>query len=486
MSKTLNDSSEIKSKQIAFQFIHGKTWLVNLALLLNDIIGFIVSIGLVTLVRSWFFVDNVPLLDPQVIRTIIILIVFSIIMLWLKGLYPGRGRMSVIEMKEVFKAIITAYATVAIIIFIQGENGIYSRSTFVLNSIFSIVVISVGRFLTRKWITKYPWWGEPVVIVGLESNINEVIRKLQTCSRLGFRPVLGLALDAKAEKIYNSVPILPWTINRQKEVHESKITTNILAISTNELKHKYPKIYKSVGLSFSKTIFILDSDIYGAMMAQPIDMNGQPAVISKQTLLNPLMRLVKLSFDALATLILAIPFLFIFCAISILIKMDSPGPVLYKQTRVGANRKPFQLFKFRTMVNNSDEVLHELLEDPQIKNEWENYHKIINDPRITKMGKWLRKYSLDESPQILNILRGEMSLIGPRPLIQQEIDEIGDPADLILQVKPGLTGWWQVNGRNTLTFEERIELDLFYVFNWSIWIDIFIFIKTFWVLVRNK
>jgi lipopolysaccharide/colanic/teichoic acid biosynthesis glycosyltransferase len=130
-------------------------------------------------------------------------------------------------------------------------------------------------------------------------------------------------------------------------------------------------------------------------------------------------------------------------------------------------------------------VLQKLLLNPQIKDEWEKYHKITNDPRVTRIGKWLRKFSLDEIPQFLNILRGEMSLIGPRPLIQEEIDKLGDISDLTLKVRPGLSGWWQVNGRNNLSFDERAGMDLYYIYNWSLWLDLFIFIKTFWVLLTD-
>ena len=138
------------------------------------------------------------------------------------------------------------------------------------------------------------------------------------------------------------------------------------------------------------------------------------------------------------------------------------------------------------MVTNSNEVLEEMLNDPITREEWDKFRKIANDPRITRVGKWIRKFSLDELPQFMNIIRGEMSLVGPRPLVQAEVDQIGDVADLIFQVRPGLTGWWQVNGRNNLSFSERTQLDLYYVFNWSLWLDVFILIKTFWVALIDR
>ncbi len=471
----------------SINIIPGKPWMEVILIFLNDLVSFGIAIGLVTLVRYLFFSNGVEnLFDPQAIRTIIYVVVFSLVMLALRGLYPGWGRPSVVELKQVSEAVILAYVVVAVFIFIQGANEAFSRSVFILSSIFAIVFMTIGRFLVRKKISKFPWWGEPVVVIGLESEIIEVSTRLLYCQRLGIRPVIGLAVDSDECKKYSKIPIMPWTLERQNAVHEAKIKTNILAITTSDLRTKYPQVFKSVGLNFQKTIFIVDNDIYSTMMAQPIDMNGQPAIVSRQSLLNPTVRLAKLIFEVLFICVLIIPIGLIGLILAIWIKLDSTGPVLYAQERIGRKRKPFRLFKFRTMVNNSDEVLVEMLKDPAIKEEWEKYHKIVNDPRITRAGNWIRRLSLDELPQFLNIIRGEMSLIGPRPYVQTEIDELGEAADLLLKVRPGLTGWWQVMGRNKFSFSERKNVDLYYVFNWSLWLDLFIFIKTFWVLVVDR
>ena len=138
------------------------------------------------------------------------------------------------------------------------------------------------------------------------------------------------------------------------------------------------------------------------------------------------------------------------------------------------------------MVQNADEVLKQLLEDPQNRSEWEHFHKLSRDLRITHAGRWLRRVSLDELPQFINILRGEMHLIGPRPYFRSEIDEMGEAAEFVLRVHPGLTGWWQVMGRNDLSFQERIQMDLYYVLNWSLWLDLFIMIKTFRVMLFDR
>ena len=152
--------------------------------------------------------------------------------------------------------------------------------------------------------------------------------------------------------------------------------------------------------------------------------------------------------------------------------------IFYSHERVGKNGKTFRLYKFRTMVPNSKEMLDEMLKDKKYLKEWKENHKFENDPRVTKVGKILRKTSLDEVPQVLNILKGDMSLIGPRPLIEEEVEAYKKNKSLLLSIKPGLTGWWAVNGRSATTNKKRMELELYYVKNVSLKLDIKIFFMT--------
>lgn len=162
------------------------------------------------------------------------------------------------------------------------------------------------------------------------------------------------------------------------------------------------------------------------------------------------------------------------------IKMDSKGDVFFKQERFGKDSTPFECYKYRTMYENSQNILDEyLLKNPDEVEYYEKFHKYKNDPRITKVGNFLRKTSLDELPQFYNILKGDMNLIGPRPYMLEELDDIGeDNKEIILKVKPGLTGLWQVSGRNELAFKQRVDLDVWYIQNWSLWMDFVIFLKT--------
>ena len=167
-----------------------------------------------------------------------------------------------------------------------------------------------------------------------------------------------------------------------------------------------------------------------------------------------------------------------------IIKLTSPGPVFFGQTRVGKNGRKFTFYKFRSMVPNADEVLQELLKDPKYAKEWTENQKFEDDPRITKVGKLLRRTSLDEVPQFLNVLKGDMSIIGPRPLVVGELEEHGG-LQLYNHVKPGITGWWGCNGRSNTTYEERLELEYYYVKNCSLYLDVLCVIKTIVVILKR-
>ena len=188
---------------------------------------------------------------------------------------------------------------------------------------------------------------------------------------------------------------------------------------------------------------------------------------------------VKRVFDFLMALISIVLLSPIFIVILIAIKLNSKGNAIYKHKRIGKNGKYIYLYKFRTMYINSKEMLDEILKDPERKKEWDTYYKLSNDPRITKIGKILRKTSLDELPQLFNILLGEMSFVGPRPVVDGEIDKYGANKDKLLSVLPGLTGWWACNGRSTVGYEERMKLELYYVDHKSISLDIKVLFKTF-------
>lgn len=190
--------------------------------------------------------------------------------------------------------------------------------------------------------------------------------------------------------------------------------------------------------------------------------------------------------DFLGSIILIIIFSPLLLFLFVMIKKDG-GNAIYTHNRVGKNGKIFPCFKFRSMVMNSEEVLQELLQNnPEIREEWEKDFKLKNDPRVTKIGKFLRKTSLDELPQLFNVLFGQMSLVGPRPIITDELERYGKYVDYYLSVKPGMTGLWQVSGRSDTNYDERVELDVWYVQNISLWKDIVILFETISIVIKGR
>ncbi len=198
---------------------------------------------------------------------------------------------------------------------------------------------------------------------------------------------------------------------------------------------------------------------------------------------KPIYRFFKRIFDVVMSVIALILLSPVYLVIAIVIKCDSRGPVFYKHHRIGKNGKPFGMYKFRSMIPDADKKLDELPDE--MKREFEENYKITDDPRITRVGKFLRKTSLDELPQFLNVIKGEISLVGPRPIVEEELEKYGDNKDKFLSVIPGITGYWQANGRSDVTYEKRMELELYYVDNASFWLDIVILFKTVFAVFKR-
>jgi Undecaprenyl-phosphate galactose phosphotransferase WbaP len=165
--------------------------------------------------------------------------------------------------------------------------------------------------------------------------------------------------------------------------------------------------------------------------------------------------------------------------VAVLIKVESRGPVFYRHSRIGREGRRIAIWKFRTMAANADRVLdHYLRAHPEMAAEWRRDRKLRHDPRVTRLGRFLRRTSLDELPQLLNVFRGDMSLVGPRPIVTEEIEKYSEAYRLYTRVRPGLTGLWQVSGRNDTSYEERVALDTYYVRNWSPWLDVYLLART--------
>jgi lipopolysaccharide/colanic/teichoic acid biosynthesis glycosyltransferase len=250
---------------------------------------------------------------------------------------------------------------------------------------------------------------------------------------------------------------------------------------------KLVQIVERIGGKFSHLLIIPDLFGFATLGVPAKNLGGVLGVEVRQQLLLPGPRLAKRVMDVALTCagaLFVLPFLVL---IALLIKLDSKGPVFYTQKRLGKDGEHFKAYKFRTMHGDGEARLKAILDaDPQLRAEYEIYHKLRKDPRVTRIGRVLRKFSLDEFPQLLNVIFGDMSLVGPRPYIERELTEMGGQEKIILRAPPGMTGMWQVSDRNATSFAQRVQIDVYYVRNWSPWLDIHILAKTFGVVVKGS
>jgi len=421
---------------------------------------------------------------PLIFNGLIFYVIFNILLAWLNGLYPGFGMASVHEMQKVLYVVTLASVFLGVFLFLQQLALAYSRMIFILTWFLSALSMMLGRFALRNRFSKYAWWGIPIVVVGSKENVTPVIEKLIQNRRLGFRPVFYFDPNLKAADPVHGVSVIKDRQELEKIASGTGIqhviftdpVDNILALNFHWVRDVFPNI-----------LFVLNTAPFGSLWVRTIDLHGTLAIETNYHLLNKRETIIKRIFDMILTILLLLVTWPVFILLALLVRIDSKGPIFYKQERLGLNGEIFNSLKFRTMYNDAENKLQELLQsDPDASREYEKFHKLVNDPRVTRVGRVLRRYSLDEFPQFINILKGDMNLIGPRSYLPRELPEMGKYAKIILKVKPGITGWWQVMGRNATSFQERLQLDEYYISNWSIWLDIYISIKTIWVLVSGQ
>jgi len=368
--------------------------------------------------------------------------------------------------------------------FIEQTSLDFSRFVLVAAWLTALILVQLDRWFARIIGRKLGFWGEPVAVVGNGPQGKQIIKFLNDRQRLGMRPVL--VIDGNAS--YEETALV--SINR------SYIRTVILVIP--EISDKLLKQLDDYRFGYHirrgekgilRLIMITSLGWWGSLDVKPLDLEGILGLQLNQNLLNRWARFQKRLTDLVLAFIVAIlsmPFLLIIMG---LICLDSPGGIFYKQERVGLNGDVFKMWKFRTMYADSEEILTKYLAtDPQLRHEFENTQKLKNDPRITRIGKFLRKYSLDEIPQLINVFKGEMSLVGPRPYLLEQQATFGGKLKRYQRVRPGMTGMWQVQGRNKINFisEERDKLDEYYINNWSIWLDIYILLRTIMVVLSTE
>ncbi|MDY6847459.1 MAG: undecaprenyl-phosphate galactose phosphotransferase WbaP [Chloroflexota bacterium] len=474
-----------QNSKIRTALLENRSSVVIALLLLVDIF----TLSLAVLFSAFIRMLLVPIMGgvvnwPLILQGLGFHVLFAIILAWMNGLYPGFGLAAVHEMQKVLYVVSLASVFLGVFLFLQQLGIAYSRFVFVLTWFLSALLMMLGRFGLRNRLSRFAWWGIPMVIVGSQDSAEPVIEKLIQNRRLGFRPVYYYDPDFKRTQPVLGVPLIKSKVGLNQLVEDSSIRHVVFADPVNDVQNFNFRWMRDV---FPNILFVLNTAPFGSLWVRTIDLHGTLAIETNYHLLNKRETVIKRILDMFLTLLMLLFTWPLFLILALLVRFDSKGPILYTQKRLGQHGKTFDSFKFRTMYDNADAKLEELLEnDPAAKREYVEYHKLANDPRITPVGKFFRRYSLDELPQLINVIKGDMNLIGPRSYLPRELPAMGDYAKLILKVKPGLTGWWQVMGRNATSFKERLRLDEYYISNWSIWLDIYIIIKTFWVLITGQ
>lgn len=444
-----------------------------------------VLLSMILPVFLWQFVR--PDLSPEMYQSLILpVMVFFISIYLMMGLYPGIGVGPVEELRRLSIGTTLGMLVLMGLSFYLRNINLWSRAVLGLTWFFLLVSAPLMRKIFRRLAVRLGMWGLPVVILGETAGVGAIYNNLR-CNRLtGFWPVLCVRTPSisKFFSFSSDSPSDPETAAIRRLVEGIEI---VILVPRHSPLQAVRRVLLDKTHHFKRIIVMFDDARMGSVWFTPLHLVEHLGLEVTHQLINPTQRLIKRALD-LSLIFLSLPFLLpLWALIALAIKLDSPGPVFYTQKRVGHGGREIRIWKFRSMVQNAEAVLEAYLDsDPKLREEWKHSFKLRNDPRVTRVGRLLRRTSLDELPQLWNVLRGEMSLIGPRPIVSEEISFYGDYYEIYQQVLPGLTGLWQVSGRNDTTYQERVNLDVYYVQNWSIWLDIHILLHTFLVALQGR
>ncbi|MFF4236506.1 sugar transferase [Actinomadura geliboluensis] len=427
---------------------------------------------------------------PYVALTVVLPLLWIPILVLCRAYQPRYIGVGYEEFHRVLRAGFVLTASVAIVAYATKTE--VARGYVVMALPLGTFLALVARYRLRKWLHKKRWNGEcmrRVVAVGHRTSVSDLIRLLRTKRYHGMDivgvclpPALASGDDAVAE--VEDVPVL-GDFSQAAAAAERIGADSVAVLACPEMD----------GVALRRLAWQIERDDIELVVAPALmdvtgprisirPVSGLPLLHVEHPELDGGRKLFKGLFDrvaALSGIVLLSPLL---ALVALLIKFDGDrGPVLFRQTRVGRGGREFTVLKFRTMVQDAEARRVELL--PANENDGVLF-KMREDPRITRVGRWLRRYSLDELPQLFNVLRGEMSLVGPRPPLPEEVAQYGGDVYRRLVVKPGLTGLWQVSGRSDLTWEESVRLDLRYVDNWSLALDLQIMWKTWNAVFRGS
>lgn len=456
---------------------------MGMMMFVSDLIAF----GLVR-----FFIWLAGLYYPPVFQNFgdkeyLVISLLCLLLIFYSRLYPGSGINPADEIRMVVERTsigVTIGLFMLLLLHIQGSPDF--RPYFLVWVAIPTSVLSM-RWIVRIQAGRSHFWGEPVAIIGSRERISYMVDYFRNRRRLGFIPALAVVPDSDAGALNLNIPVIPLSrllATRAGMGYHEPIQAALVDIENAPeiIRMDAQKVFSDL---FHRVILFVDVDWLEGASLRVQDYEGLLGVEARKNELSPVSQILKRGMDIVIALLMGLGALPIMLAAALSIRLDGLGSVFYLQDRIGRNGERIRIYKFRTMHPNADAVLEDYLrENPAACEEWRQTQKLKDDPRITRPGKWLRKWSIDELPQLINVLKGEMSMIGPRPMLADQVRGYAG-IESYYGVRPGLTGLWQVSGRNHTTFEERSRYDVYYVRNWSAWLDIYILLRTVWVVLSR-
>jgi Undecaprenyl-phosphate galactose phosphotransferase WbaP len=393
-------------------------------------------------------------------------------------LYPGVSLAPSEELRGFTIGSFLAHGGIIFSRYVEDQEFDAISVAFIISFIFSALILMIFRDLMHSFLGKTNLTGIPAVIYGGGSTGRLVVDRLLNSKKAGYVPVLILDDNPECGQEYRGIPVIRDTMAGPILVKRYNIKIAIVAMPTLNREELARMINFSIS-AFRYNVLIPDFFTHNNIWMSVRDFDGILGFATTHRLkmfwnlaIKRFLDIVFVVFGGLVVL----PFLLV---IAFLVKLSSPGPVLYGHKRLGRDGKVFTAYKFRSMIQDADQKLEDLLaKDPKLRDEWEALHKLKDDPRVTAIGKLLRRTSFDEFPQLINILKGDMSLVGPRPVTGGEVEKYGENFHRIFSVRPGLTGLWQVSGRSNTDYAERVSYDIYYLQSWSVWLDMWILYRT--------
>lgn len=409
------------------------------------------------------------------------------VVLWREGLYPGLWLTPDEELRRLIEGTTLASLLVITLTFVTQTGAEFSRPILIGWWLFTLLLLPLNHIGTKLLLGAVGARGARAVLVGVGPEAGRIVLGL----RKQLLPAVDLvaAFGARDEDLPPSVlgVEVVGTVEEAGQWAADHGVTTALVVQPQRSHEELVTLTGRLGSHFERVLLVPDLHGLSTVNTEVRDLDGMLTLEVRRNLLIRRNQITKRALDFLLTISLGIIALPLTAGIALALALERKGSVLYRHIRVGRRGEAFTAWKFRTMVPDADEVLRRALEEDEgLRREWSERQKMRQDPRLTGVGRVLRRLSLDELPQLWNVVRGEMSLVGPRPIIEKEVPKYGDSYDLYKQVLPGLTGLWQVSGRSDLSYEERVRLDSYYVRNWSIWLDLVILLRTFLAVLIGR